>query len=139
LTLGSQILANQWYFVSGTYDGNFMTLYLDGIELGSVSQSGNLCDNDEGWTIGAGRYDSPDRHFKGSIDEVRIYNRSLSATEIQNLYELGSYHINWSDWQSRTNNTVNGSFYQYNLSLVSDSVNVSPYVHNVSVYSGVSS
>jgi hypothetical protein len=27
--------------------------------------------------------------FKGRIDDVRIYNRALSATEIKQLYNMG--------------------------------------------------
>jgi hypothetical protein len=32
-----------------------------------------------------GRYD---KHFEGSIDDVRIYNRALSAAEVKALYDL---------------------------------------------------
>jgi hypothetical protein len=32
---------------------------------------------------------SGDRYFKGTMDDVRIYNRALSGTEIQQIYRLG--------------------------------------------------
>jgi hypothetical protein len=31
--------------------------------------------------------------FDGSLDDVRIYNRALSATEVQQLYHLGTFKI----------------------------------------------
>jgi hypothetical protein len=34
-----------------------------------------------------------DRAYKGVIDDVRIYNRALSPTEIQQLYNLGTVRI----------------------------------------------
>lgn len=43
-----------------------------------------LC-NDDPVTIGGGGYHSVSNFFKGTIDEVRIYNRALSASEIYNI------------------------------------------------------
>jgi hypothetical protein len=44
-----------------------------------------------------GRTSEPDligtRYFHGLIDEVGLYNRSLSETEIQAIYNAGSYGI----------------------------------------------
>jgi hypothetical protein len=36
---------------------------------------------------------SPVNYFNGLLDDVRVYNRSLSATEIQQLYKLGSVTV----------------------------------------------
>jgi hypothetical protein len=80
-------------------------------------------------------------YYNGSIDEVRIYNRSLSAEEIQNLYELGSYHIEWNDWQDEglmtdgvaDTSTAGGNFYQFRANLNTNDTDVSPYVLNHSV------
>jgi hypothetical protein len=43
--------------------------------------------NDDPVLIGKLRSASDERHFKGFIDDVRFYNRALSATEIQQLYD----------------------------------------------------
>ena len=66
-------------------------------------------------------------NWKGSIDEFRIYNRSLSATEVADLYQLGSYHISdWSVWTSEQavasgvgiqNSTAKTKFYQFRANL----------------------
>ena len=42
---------------------------------------------DGGWTNSATGY------FLGSIDDVRIHNRALSPTEVQQLYQLGTVII----------------------------------------------
>jgi len=79
--------------------------------------------------------------FDGAIDEVRIYNRSLSAAEIQNLYELGSHHIEWGSWSDAQavqdgvalTSSSSGKFIQYKDSLITDDTDVSAYVLNQSV------
>ncbi len=73
----------------GTYDGSMMRLYVDGVQIGSSPLTGNILVDSNPVTIGAGENygeGTPlgDR-FNGLIDEVRIYNRALSATEVKNL------------------------------------------------------
>jgi len=85
-------------------------------------------------SIDIGKYGS--NYFKGSIDEVRIYNRSLSAAEIQSLYNLGSAHIEWNDWQDEgiiTSGSPDfsagyGKFVQFDYNLQTSNTDVSPYV-----------
>jgi hypothetical protein len=81
---------NQWHHVAGTFDGTTMCCYLDGsvMEL-KVKNPGPLRKN--GWDLCIGNsvidYDWGDEFlaFDGLIDEVRIYNRALSADEIKLL------------------------------------------------------
>jgi|GEM_PF-5802786 len=88
-------------------------------------------------------------YFNGSIDEVRIYNRSLSAEEIQSLYELGSAEFSdWSEWQNEgvvsdgvpLTSASSGKFMQYKALFNSDNTSVSPYLlsHNVTAVAGAS-
>lgn len=83
---GSTILsANTWYHITGTYNGADIKVYVNGVEdgtnnVGSITGTAN----NENLQIG-GRSDSTDM-FDGFIDEVRIYNRALSADEIQKIY-----------------------------------------------------
>ena len=79
-----------WYHAVGTYDGSTVRLYVDGVEQGTgTAQSGTIAPASNPLRIGtdpanAGRY------FNGIIDEVRIYNKALSANEIALQY-LGIY------------------------------------------------
>jgi prepilin-type N-terminal cleavage/methylation domain-containing protein len=76
---------NTWYFIGFTYSGGTsVTMYINGIpntvaisQLNLVNSSGAAI----GWTTSG--YSS---YFSGSIDDVRIYNRALSAAEVQALY-----------------------------------------------------
>ena len=76
--------SNIWTFYCGTYNGTTISGYSNGAFVSSVQKSFNngvkLTQNY------IGSYDGTKRYFNGSIDDVRIYNRSLSATEISNLY-----------------------------------------------------
>jgi hypothetical protein len=89
--------ANQWYHIAGTYDHNHVRLYINGQEVDSESENRNLGKGGDPLCISTVRYDGTTSHplnetndyFHGLIDDVRIYNRALSAEEIEQLYEEG--------------------------------------------------
>jgi hypothetical protein len=76
-----------WSFVVGTYDGSNLKLYIDGALKANGSVTGQICTNSLPLRIGADN-ELPPYYFNGKIDDVRIYNRALSASEIQALYNL---------------------------------------------------
>ena len=75
-----------WHHIVGTYDGVTTTLYFDGTQVGTPSTaiSGNLIDSED--PVRIGQYYNAN-YFNGTIDEPRIYNRSLSANEIKEIYD----------------------------------------------------
>ncbi len=78
-----------WYHVVGTYDGATQRLYVDGEKREwSGEQSGPIAYPDEGvFAIGAYR-DADELHaLTGKIEQVSIWDRGLSNTEIQRLFE----------------------------------------------------
>ena len=46
-------------------------------------------DFDQGWTDAIGGGCQSNQHLKGDIDELRIYDRALTESEVQDLYNLG--------------------------------------------------
>ncbi len=78
------IAANQWYHLAITHDGVNDYLYVNGkLEITKPNTVGL----DSPFNVSVGRYPaSAQAHFNGSIDEVRIWNRTLSAAEIQQQY-----------------------------------------------------
>jgi len=73
-----------FHHVAGTYDGSIMRLYLDGVEVGNLMVSG---------TVGAGTgviLSSDEEPLDGLLDEIEIYNRALSALEIQSIFSAGT-------------------------------------------------
>jgi prepilin-type N-terminal cleavage/methylation domain-containing protein len=80
--------AGIWYHLAGTYDGSVIRLYVNGIEESNRSYSGTIASSANPLTIG-GRFDGS-RFFKGSVDEVAIYNRALTDSEIVDRYDRGA-------------------------------------------------
>jgi len=78
----------QFYHLTFTYDNSFMKLYIDGVKVASLKQSGSFNSNDKSLIIGM-RSGNNDLYFNGIIDEVSIYKRALSAEEIKTRYEQG--------------------------------------------------
>jgi hypothetical protein len=76
----SPLAANTWSHLAATYDGARMRLYVNGVEVSSRAQTGTIAPSTGPLTIGGdGLYG---QYFAGLIDEVRVYNRALTASEI---------------------------------------------------------
>ena len=74
----------QWHHVAGVYDGSRLRLYVDGDEDGTAAASGTVWTNDADVRIGSNSHKMV-RNWDGAIDDVRVYNRALSAGEIGSL------------------------------------------------------
>jgi hypothetical protein len=79
------LLANTWYHAIGTYDGSTMKIYVNGTLESSMSKTENIIPAADNLWIGT--WTSTTAHFNGTIDEVRIYNRALTADEIKASYD----------------------------------------------------
>jgi Concanavalin A-like lectin/glucanases superfamily/EPTP domain/PKD domain len=83
---------NKWHHIVGTYDSTYMKIYIDGILQNSVEYNNGYVANDVPLYISLFPYGYNDGHgnepniLNGLMDEVMIYNRALSADEIQELY-----------------------------------------------------
>jgi hypothetical protein len=88
---------HQWYFAVMTYDGSNLRIYVNGQLDGSMSATGALQTSDGSMRIGSyapfNGVDSKE-FFNGQLDEVSVYNRALSATEIQSIYAAGGARQN---------------------------------------------
>jgi uncharacterized repeat protein (TIGR01451 family) len=78
---------NKWYNIVGTYDGNTGELFLNGNVVSTNKLGITITYGSGNVKIGKALYGSNNRYFNGLIDEVRIYNRALSASEIKANYE----------------------------------------------------
>jgi len=72
---------NRWTHLALTYDGATLRLYVNGVQVASQAQGGRLPTSTYPLQIGGDSIYG--QYFQGTIDEVRIYNRALSAPEIQ--------------------------------------------------------
>ncbi len=76
---------NSWTQIAFIRNENIAKAYLNGIETGSSENITGAWGISNNLTLGAHPLNF--FHFDGSLDEVRIYNRALSADEIKALYE----------------------------------------------------
>lgn len=75
----------QWVHIAGTFDGQIMRLYMNGEECGTMARPGPIKPNT--FYLCLGNYEiAHAAHFNGLLDEVRLYNRALSAEEVRQHY-----------------------------------------------------
>ena len=84
------LILGEWNFIAVTFDTGFVNLYYNGdliytdttiIKYTSLNEYGT-----DDIHIGRYRTGNPSYSFKGGLDEIRIYNRALSESEINNIY-----------------------------------------------------
>jgi hypothetical protein len=77
----------RWYHLVATYDGRERVFYVNGVRIGTFA-SGPLRSCREELHIGA-LFNHRGAFFRGSIDDMRIYDRALSGDEVRRLYLRG--------------------------------------------------
>lgn len=95
LTGTSTIPTNTWSHVAITYKDGEQHVYVNGVEDASSTHTGTLPQNTLPLYIGVD-YNYPSRTFDGTIDEVKIFDRSLSQSEVLKIYtnELSGNNFN---------------------------------------------
>jgi len=104
--------ANTWYHLVGTYDGNSIKIYVNGVLENSRAVSGDLWTQEPSYVeypLSIGAYTWMDASppygtiygrlffFNGAIDEVKIYSCARTAEEILNDYNSLKVAIPWRD------------------------------------------
>ncbi len=79
-----------WHLIVGTWDGSFVKYYFDGNLLTQRAYSGTISSINQPLEIG--RYacgqGGSQNYITGKIDDVRIYNRALTACDIDSLFNM---------------------------------------------------
>lgn len=79
---------NAWSHVAATYNGSKLVLYVNGVAAGSLNVTGTTCSNNEPLAVGAKNAPAKgllEAFWDGQLDDVRIYNKALTATQIAAL------------------------------------------------------
>ena len=76
---------NEWYLITGVFKDSEMLLYVNGELEVSETTNGPITTNTEPLLIGS-RLGLPSDTFKGTIDEIRIYNAGLDEFEVTEIY-----------------------------------------------------
>lgn len=98
MTITTTTPTNHWFHFVLVFDGSLVSserlkLYIDGqtfsVDSSTVGPPGTTTvSSEERLSIGAnyGGNQNPSNFYKGKLDDIRIYNRPLSISEIQELY-----------------------------------------------------
>jgi hypothetical protein len=86
----TDMVRNKWYHLAVVYTGNFFNAFLNGRADASAYATGAVASPDS-LALGAGSFNGNKEFFRGIIDDVRVYNRSLTVAEIVALYREGGY------------------------------------------------
>ncbi len=76
------VSSNEWHNITATYDGLVKKLYYDGRFIDSAAFSMQHST----YPLDIGRMPSGINYFKGSIDDIRIFNKVLTSSEVSSLY-----------------------------------------------------
>ena len=91
---GNELTKGFWWHVTTVHDGVNNFIYIDGVEVFRIPAPGTL--NSTALPLGMGSNNSSrGQYFIGALDEVKIYNKALTAEEVANLYETGSTPIQY--------------------------------------------
>jgi hypothetical protein len=77
---GPALPLSTWTHLAGTYDGTTVRLYVNGVQVGTKAFTGVISTSTGALRIGGNSLWG--EFFQGQIDEVRIYNRALTAAEL---------------------------------------------------------
>jgi hypothetical protein len=83
IAVSSISINNGWHNVVGTHNKTALKIFVDGKLRGSFEKTGSGINKDA--YVG---FDNISSYYNGMIDEVSIWNKTLSADEISNIYRL---------------------------------------------------
>jgi hypothetical protein len=107
------VALNKWNHVAATYDGYFMRIYLNGNLVGIKEITGTYTKSSKPMIIG--NVDGRSEYYKGTLDEVRIWNRAISQCEIIN--NMKTCELN-GDNNGLANQISLGVYYRFNQGLL---------------------
>ena len=76
-----QVGLNEWHHVTGTFDGTDIKLYVDGVADTTTSTTSGMGTSTTSLLIGENP-EARGRYWNGLIDDVRVYHKALSASDI---------------------------------------------------------
>jgi len=81
------LVANNWYHVVAIYDGTNILIYINGSLDNQSNFTGKILPTNIDLMIGQVLPGNAQYNFKGSIDDVRVYDYAIDATTVMQLYQ----------------------------------------------------
>jgi len=93
----TSLLETGWNFIAGVFDGTNSRIYLNAYQVGGVGASitGGIRDRVGDLYIGQRSDGAGEQYFDGIIDDVKIFNKALSDSEILDLYYHSAFITTW--------------------------------------------
>jgi len=150
----SMPVTGKWYQAICVYNGTEMNLYVNGVlqtDIDTKAMDVSSTDMQLGvfYTRSGSGISLP---FNGTLDEVFVFNRTLSLSEIHNMYQRGALKLNLSvrscddpncvedDWNetfekssTQTLNVRNDEYFQYKANFFTENADYNPELYNVSI------
>jgi hypothetical protein len=82
VTSNTRIPDDEWHHVAVVYNGALARIYIDGVQDNSQARTAPVA-TDESFYIAAAGKNTPVQHFRGNIDEVRVWNTALSVNQLR--------------------------------------------------------
>ncbi len=153
----SDLFDGEWHLLTTTWNGSSgdesINIYLDGIEIddsGADTGFTSLYNKNSSILIGKNTALN-NQDLVGYVDEVSIWNKTLSQSEIQDIYDRGFTNINFSvrtcddsscsgetltditDQSPQTLNLQNNTYFQYKAEFTAENLSFNPELYNVTV------
>lgn len=157
-TTNMNLTAGNWTHIGVTVNGTKLSFYKNGVLIENITMARGLVPNNRALWVGRQNYGSSNHYFRGKLDELALFNRSLAQEEIRNIYYRGALNltfqirtsgnnISWGTFSGPGNNTSahytntsytltnmsNESYLQFMGTFRSMLANETPYLRNVSV------
>jgi len=116
LNTTNSIKNHSWNSIIVTRIGNTYNFYFNGLLANNITDSNANLPSQIGWLIGKNPFASS-LNFKGTLDDIRLYNRALDNAEVSAIYHEGGYDTATSRiptnglvaWYPFTGNTLDSS------------------------------
>lgn len=79
---------NTWTHLASTYNGSQLAIWVNGVKVATRAVTGATCVNAEPLAVGAKNAPAKEileAFYDGRLDDVRVYNRAISASQIATL------------------------------------------------------
>lgn len=119
------ITAGTWQFIAVTLNSTNLTFYINGLMDSNYISYHGLSGDNGNYSIGA-RDISQAAYLDGKLDELMVFNRSLTPTEVKELYVKGRALWTYSTYQNITARDSNDNWSLNNFTIPRTTTNVLP-------------
>jgi len=86
ITSAGSLAFNTWQHLALTYNGSMLRLFKNGIQIDSAAATGSIANSLVDFLIGDLHYTTAEFYLQGKLDEVSLWNRALTTSEVNCIY-----------------------------------------------------